>query len=55
MARTFATPTEQDHEPVFFLFFRLRGKGNAISSVIYRKKTKHSNISMFVRKKEKDE
>ena len=40
MARTFATPTEQDHEPVFFLFFRLRGKGNAISSVIYRKKNK---------------
>ena len=54
MARTFATPTEQDHEPVFF-FFRLRGKGNVISSVIYRKKAKHSNISMFVRKKEKDE
>ena len=36
-------------------FFRLRGKENVISSVIYRKKTKHSNISMFVRKKEKDE
>ena len=54
MARTFATPTEQDHERVYF-FFRLRGKENVISAVIYRKKTKHSNISMFIRKKEKDE
>ena len=44
MARTFATPTEQDHEPAFF--FRLRGKENVISSVIYRKK---QNIRIFQR------
>ena len=46
---TFATPTEQDHETVFF-FFWLKGKENLINSVVYCKK-KHSNMSMFVRNK----
>ena len=45
---TFATPTEQDHETVFF--FWLRGEENLINSVVYCKK-KHSNMSMFVRNK----